>query len=105
LVLESGGSENSPFEADRYWIGVDFMVIKIKEKYFYFYKRKGYKYEDKLSSKEIQQPFPDKGTRNAYWYFLTHTKNNPQAHGITIVAFHPEIFGVSYFPQGTKVLF
>jgi len=30
-------------------------------------------------------------------------KNNPQAHGITVVAFHPEVFRVSYFPQGTKV--
>ena len=30
------------------------------------------------------------------WYFLTH-RNNPQAHGITVVAFHPEVFRVSYF--------
>jgi hypothetical protein len=29
--------------------------------------------------------------------FLNAYRNNPQAHGITIVAFHPEIFRVSYF--------
>jgi hypothetical protein len=35
--------------------------------------------------------------------FLNAYRNNPQAHKITIIAFHPEIFRVSYFPQGTKV--
>jgi hypothetical protein len=35
--------------------------------------------------------------------FLSAYRNNPQAHGITIVALHPEVFRVSYFPQGTKV--
>ena len=29
--------------------------------------------------------------------FLNAYRNNPQAHGITIVAFHPEVFRVSYF--------
>jgi hypothetical protein len=24
-------------------------------------------------------------------------RNNPQAHGITVIAFHPEVFRVSYF--------
>jgi hypothetical protein len=31
-----GGSMNSPFEVDRYWIGVDFMVKKKKENIFLF---------------------------------------------------------------------
>jgi hypothetical protein len=31
--------------------------------------------------------------------FLNTYKNNPQAHGITIVAFHPEVFRVSYFHE------
>ena len=35
--------------------------------------------------------------------FLNAYRNNPQAHGITVVAFHPEVFTVSYFPQGTEV--
>ena len=30
-------------------------------------------------------------------------RNNPQAHGITVVALHLEVFRVSYFPQGTEV--
>jgi hypothetical protein len=35
--------------------------------------------------------------------FLNVCRNNPQAHGITIVAFHPKVFRVSYFPQGMEV--
>ena len=35
--------------------------------------------------------------------FLNTYRNNPQAHEITIVAFHLEVFRVSYFPQGMKV--
>ena len=46
------------------------MIKKIKRKLFCFYKNKGYKYEDELGSKKIQQPFPDNGARNACWYFL-----------------------------------
>ena len=66
-----GGSENSPFEADRYWIGVVFMV---KIFFCVFYKKKRYKYEDELGSKKIWQPFPSNGARNACRYFLTHTE-------------------------------
>jgi len=29
--------------------------------------------------------------------FLNTYRNNPQAHEITVVAFHPEVFRVSYF--------
>ena len=32
-----GGLANSPFEADRYWIGMDFMVIKKKKKIFFVF--------------------------------------------------------------------
>jgi len=35
-----GGSENSPFEVERFLIGVEFMVKKIKRKLFCFYKIK-----------------------------------------------------------------
>jgi len=64
-----GGSENSPFEADRYWIGVVFMV---KIFFCVFYKKKRCKYEDELGSKKIRQPIPGNGPQNACWYFLTH---------------------------------
>ena len=37
--------------------------------------------------------------------FLNANRNNPQVHRITVVAFHPKVFRVSYFPQGTEVLF
>ena len=37
--------------------------------------------------------------------FLDAYINNPQAHESTFVALHPEVFRVSYFPQGTEVLF
>ena len=50
------------------------MIKKIKRKLFCFYKNKGYKYEDELGSKKIQQPFPGNGTKNACWYFLTQQK-------------------------------
>jgi hypothetical protein len=36
---------------------------KNKRKYFYFYKKKGYKYEDKLGSKKIRQPFYGNGAK------------------------------------------
>ena len=35
--------------------------------------------------------------------FLNAYRNNPQAHEVTIIALHPEVFRVSYFPQGTEV--
>ena len=35
--------------------------------------------------------------------FLNAYRNNPQAHGIIIVALHLEVFRVSYFPQGMVV--
>ena len=55
-----GGSENSPFEADRYLIGVVFMV---KIFFCVFYKKKRYRYEDELGSKKILQPFLGNGAR------------------------------------------
>ena len=34
---------------------------------------------------------------------LSAATRNLQAHGYTIVALHPEIFRVSYFPKGIDV--
>ena len=50
------------------------MVIKRKENIFCFYKKRGYKYEDELGLKDIQQPIPGNGARNACWYFLMQTE-------------------------------
>ena len=46
---------------------------------------------------------PPKFDQDSLLVFLNEYRNNPQAHGITVVAFHPEVFKVSYFPQGTEV--
>jgi hypothetical protein len=35
--------------------------------------------------------------------FLSISRKNLQAHGSTVVALHPEVCRVSYFPQGTEV--
>jgi hypothetical protein len=53
-----------------------------------------------LGSEIIQQSFPNYGVGNACWYFL---RNYPQAHGITVIAFRPKVFRVSYFSRGTDV--
>jgi hypothetical protein len=37
--------------------------------------------------------------------FLKANRKNLQAYGIAVVAVHSEVFRVSYFPQGMKVLF
>jgi hypothetical protein len=93
-----GGSENSPFETDRYWIVVVFMVkiflyIRKKEKK----KKKRYKYEDELGSNK-KATVPRQRHQKCLFVFLNAYRNNPQAHGSTVVALHPEVFGVSYFP-------
>jgi hypothetical protein len=103
--FETGdGSRNFPFEADKFGFEVGFMVEKDKRRYFCFYKKKGYRYEDELGLKEIAT-IPRQWCQKCLLIFLNAYKNNPQAHGITVVAFHPEVFRASYFPQGTDVLF
>jgi hypothetical protein len=37
--------------------------------------------------------------------FLNVCRSNPQAHGITVVAFHPEVFRVSYFHRERRYSF
>ena len=70
---------------------------KIKEKYFYFYKKKGYKYEDEIGSKKIATVARQRHQKFLL-VFLNAYRNNPQAHKITAVAFNLEVFRVSYFP-------
>jgi hypothetical protein len=48
---------------------------------------------------------PGMGAREMVLVFLNAKINNSQAHGITVVALHPEVFRVSYFSQGTEVFF
>ena len=48
-----GGLENSPFEVDRYLIGVVFMVKIFFSMFFYFYRKKRYRYEDEPGSMKI----------------------------------------------------
>jgi transcription initiation factor IIF auxiliary subunit len=90
-----GGSENSPFEIDQYWIEVVFMV---KIYFLYKKKKKRYKYEDELGSKKIAT-IPRQQRQKCLLVFLNAYRNNPQVHEITVVAFHPEVFRVSYFHQ------
>jgi hypothetical protein len=41
----------------------------------------------------------------AYSAMSFTNRNNLQAHIISIVAFHPEVFRLSYFPQAMEALF
>jgi hypothetical protein len=34
-----------------------------------------------------------------------NANSNPQVHGSTVVALHPKVFMVSYFPWGMEVFF
>jgi hypothetical protein len=67
-----GGSENSPFEADWYWIGVVFMV----KKNFLYKKRKDTRYEDELGSKKIAT-VPQQWRQKCLLVFLNAYRNNP----------------------------
>ena len=88
-----GGLPNSPLEAEGYGVEVGFMV---KIYFLFFYKKKRYKYEDELGSKKIATD-PRQLCQKCLLVFLNAYRNNPQAHGIIVLAFHPEVFGVSYF--------
>ena len=45
-----------------------------RNNFFHFEKEdKTQAYAGGLGSEILQQPFPGNGTRNACWYFLTHT--------------------------------
>jgi len=59
------------------------------------------RYENELGSKKIAT-VPRQRREKCLLVFLNANRNDPQAHGITVVAFHPEVFRVSYFPQGTE---
>ena len=97
------GLANSPFEAKGFFIRVVFMFEKGKRNIFVFIKGKRYRYEDELGSKKIATVLRQRHQK-CLLVFLNANRNNLQAHGITIVAFHPKVFRVSYFPQRTVVL-
>jgi hypothetical protein len=50
------------------------MIEKIKENYFCFYKKKGYRYEDELGSKKIAT-VPRQRRQKSSWYFVTEPTN------------------------------
>ena len=77
------------------------MVKKNRGKtYFLFEKENKIQgYTGGLGLEIIQEPFPDNGTRKCLLEFLNPYINNPQAHGITVIAFHPEVFRVPYFHE------
>jgi hypothetical protein len=54
-------------------------------------------YTGKLGSEIITTTGPRQWRQKCLLVFLNAYRNNPQAHEITIVAFHPEVFRVSYF--------
>jgi hypothetical protein len=50
-----------------------------------------------LGSEIIMTTVPQQRRQKCLLVFLNAYINNPQAHRITVVAFHPEVFRVSYF--------
>ena len=50
-----------------------------------------------LGSEIIMTIVPQQRRQKCLLVFLNAYRNNPQAHGITVVAFHLEVFRVSYF--------
>jgi hypothetical protein len=53
-------------------------------------------------SKQIYAMLSDEG-RGDVLVFLNANRNNLQVHGSTVVALHPDVFRVLYFPQGMKI--
>ena len=101
---ESDGSRNSPFEVEGFWYEVGFIMKKKKEYLFCFYEKKRYKIRGWTRFEENTATVPRQQRQKCLLVFLNANRNNPQPHGITVVALHPEVFRVSYFPQGTEVL-
>jgi hypothetical protein len=52
-----------------------------------------------LGSEIITRTVPRQRCHKCLLVFLSAYRNNPQAHGITVVAFHPKVFRVSYFHE------
>ena len=85
-----GGSKNSPFEAKWFWIGVGFMMNV-------FFEKKRYKIQGRNRFEENTETIPRQWHQKCLLVFLNANRNNLQAHEITVVAFHPKVFRVSYF--------
>ena len=52
-----------------------------------------------LGSEIIATTIPRQQRQKWLLVFLNAYRNNPQAHRITVVAFHPEVFRVLYFHE------
>ena len=53
--------------------------------------------ESLCSARLVVEPLSGCGDLCSLLVFLNAYRNNPQAHGITVVAFHLEVFRVLYF--------
>ena len=67
--------------------------------YFFERKDKTQGFTGELGSEIITTTVPRQRCQKCLLVFLNAYRNNPQAHGITVVAFHPEVFRVSYFHE------
>ena len=70
---------------------------------FFERKDKTQGFTGELGSEIITTTVPRQRCQKCLLVFLNAYRNNPQAHRSTVIAFHPEIFRVSYFPKGTVV--
>jgi hypothetical protein len=75
------------------------MVKRIKENNFFDKEDKTQGYTSGLGSEIITTAVPRQWHQKCLLVFLNAYRNNPQVHGITVVAFHPELFKVSYFHE------
>jgi hypothetical protein len=75
------------------------MVKKNKRNNFFLFVKedKTQGYTGELGSEIITTTVPRQRRKKCLLVFLNAYKNNPQTHGITIIAFHPKVFRVSYF--------
>ena len=56
-----------------------------------------------LGSEITTTTIPQQRRQKCLLVFLSISRGNPQAHGYTVVALHPKVFRISYFPKGTDV--
>ena len=78
------------------WKG--YMVKKNRRNNIFFERKdKTQGYTGELGSEIITTTIPRQWRQKCLLVFLNTYRNNPQAHGITIVAFHLEVFRVLYF--------
>ena len=66
---------------------------------FFERKDKTQGFTGELGSEIITTTVPRQRCQKCLLVFLNAYRNNPQAHGITVIVFHPKVFKVSYFHE------